>query len=93
MYGPIIVDDPERGRADRTGGVLPAAAQTMTLALSDITVCKPAGTNDAADLPARRSRTSSGGAVRAAGAPFPVTLCETRPIDEDGNPSRAVRRR
>ena len=44
MYGMIIVTDPLE--ASLVGGVLPAAADTMQLVLSDITVCKGVGSTD-----------------------------------------------
>ena len=44
LYGLIIVTDPLE--ASLVGGVLPAAADTMQLVLSDITVCKGAGSID-----------------------------------------------
>src|SRR5205085_2728426 len=44
MYGMIIVTDPLQ--AGLIGGVLPAAADTMQLVLSDITVCKGVGSTD-----------------------------------------------
>ena len=55
----------ERGRARQATATLPSAAQTQTLALSDITVCKAPGTQRRGDLRPRRCRTSSGGALPA----------------------------
>jgi FtsP/CotA-like multicopper oxidase with cupredoxin domain len=51
LYGMIIVTDPLE--AALVGGVLPAAADTVQLVLSDITVCKSSGTNDTATTSAR----------------------------------------
>ena len=44
MYGSIIVTDPAQDSLQ--GGVLPSAADTRTLVLSDLTVCKTPGSND-----------------------------------------------
>ena len=44
LYGTIIITDPSDTTLQGTG-VLPPASQTMTLALSDITVCKALGLN------------------------------------------------
>lgn len=84
LYGPIVVADPHEA-ALRTSGVLPPAAQTLTLALSDTTVCKAVGSNDAVtydpSLP-----WAGGGAMPPQPGPAPQDLCETTPIDEHGDP-------
>ena len=46
LYGTIIITDPNETILQGTG-VLPPASQTMTLALSDTTVCKASGQNSA----------------------------------------------
>jgi FtsP/CotA-like multicopper oxidase with cupredoxin domain len=82
LYGPIYVADPNEA-ALQASGVLPSASQTLTLALSDTTVCKAPGSNDASTYPAS-APWAGGGALPAQGSPTPLTLCETSPIDEDG---------
>jgi FtsP/CotA-like multicopper oxidase with cupredoxin domain len=49
LYGSIIVTDPNEA-ALIAGGVLPGAGDTLTLALSDITVCKDADPDDNGDI-------------------------------------------
>jgi FtsP/CotA-like multicopper oxidase with cupredoxin domain len=46
LYGTIIITDPN-DTALQASGVLPPASQTMTMALSDTTVCKASGQNSA----------------------------------------------
>ena len=75
LYGMIIVKDPN-GDALRASGTLPAKANTRALVLSDTTVCKTPGTNDAADLQPDRSRMVGGGALPAQLPPTPKNLCE-----------------
>src|SRR5207245_7753153 len=86
LYGPIIVIDPNEA-ALIASGVIPPASQTLMLALSDITVCKDPGSNDAATYDLSLPWVG-GGALPAQQGPHPVDLCETTPLDEDGN-SRA----
>jgi FtsP/CotA-like multicopper oxidase with cupredoxin domain len=81
LYGPIIITDPNEA-ALQASGVIPPLAQTLTLALSDITVCKAPGSNDARTYPAS-APWIGGGALPDQGTP-PVSLCETSAIDEDG---------
>ena len=87
MYGSIIVTDPHEA-ALAAASVLPAAAQTKTIVLSDITVCKAPGSNDAEtyDLTSGVWPHVSGGDLPGQAGPDPVDLCEVAPIDEDGNP-------
>ena len=93
MYGSIIVTDPNEAPLI-AANVLPTAAQTKTMLLSDITVCKePAtatspSTNDEQtyDLTPGALPHVSGGNLSDQQGPDPVDLCETSPIDEDGQP-------
>jgi FtsP/CotA-like multicopper oxidase with cupredoxin domain len=65
--------------------VLPSAAQTKPIVLSDVTVCKTPGTNDAATYSPTLPWVG-GGALPAQAPPTPQTLCEApTAIDEDGN--------
>jgi FtsP/CotA-like multicopper oxidase with cupredoxin domain len=94
LYGMIIVTDPNDAvlRAD---GTLPSAADTVPLVLSDTTVCKAPGSNDAltfdTSLPWVGPGTAAGGpgaetgVMPAQAGPHPVDLCETGAIDVDGN--------
>jgi FtsP/CotA-like multicopper oxidase with cupredoxin domain len=90
MYGPLIVEDPDAAKLIGLG-VLPDASRTRTLMLSDTTVCKASGQNDAVTYP--------GGAqvswvfTQAYGAfpghtesPTPRDLCE-KPLGHDGLPA------
>ncbi len=83
LYGSIIVSDPNEPPLVSTG-VLPNAARTRTLTLSDITVCKAPGANDtktySPSLP-----WVGGGPLPAQAPPTPATLCQT-PIDFHGDP-------
>ncbi len=81
LYGPIVVTDPNEA-ALQAAGVIPSAAQTLTLALSDVTVCKTPGGNDARTYPAS-APWIGGGPLPDQGTP-PVSLCETSAVDEDG---------
>lgn len=84
LYGLIVVEDPnEQQLVD--SGVLPTPAQTRSLVLSDITVCKEPGQND------QRTYSSSqpwvgGSTLPQQPGPWPVNLCET-PYDNDGTQS------
>jgi FtsP/CotA-like multicopper oxidase with cupredoxin domain len=86
-YGMIVVADPNEAALIATG-VLPDAADTLQLVLSDITVCKAPGANDtvtyAATLP-----WVGGGALPVQPGPTPADLCELSPLQEDGSPSPA----
>lgn len=87
MYGSIIVTDPVQDSFE--GTVLPSAADTRTLVLSDLTVCKAPGGNDTVNFPAGLPHVS-GGALPAQASPSPKALCEGAPngdaLDEDGAP-------
>jgi FtsP/CotA-like multicopper oxidase with cupredoxin domain len=80
MYGSLIVANP----ADATlqGNVLPSVANTKTLLLSDITVCKAPGSNDAVTYDSSLPW-AGGGPLPVQQAPHPTDLCDT-PIDENG---------
>jgi FtsP/CotA-like multicopper oxidase with cupredoxin domain len=93
LYGSIIVTDPNEAEliAD---GVIPAAADTRTLALSDLTVCKDADPNNDNDITDSLNDDDTyddslpwvgGGALPEQAGPFPSTLCDT-PIDQHGDP-------
>jgi FtsP/CotA-like multicopper oxidase with cupredoxin domain len=95
MYGMIVVTDPNEA-ALIASGVLPGPANTQQVVLSDITVCKAAGSNDAetyvdpTTLPlADRAEWLSGATSQP--APTPVTLCEIAPTGsatkDDGTPA------
>lgn len=84
LYGSIIVTDPNEA-ALVSAGTLPNASRTRTVVLSDMTVCKAPGSNDAATYDPSLPHVS-GGPLPAQPGPFPVNLCEApTAIDEDGN--------
>ena len=86
MYGSIIVTDPNEA-ALVAANKLPTAAQTKTMLLSDITVCKAPGSNDTETFdptPGALPHVSGGNLGSQQGAQ-PDDLCELAPIDEDGN--------
>ena len=88
-YGMIVVADPNEATLIGSG-VLPAAAQTQEVVLSDITVCKTpgalgtAGANDTVTydptLPFLAVSTAQPG-------PAPADLCSIAPLNEDGSPA------
>jgi FtsP/CotA-like multicopper oxidase with cupredoxin domain len=86
MYGSIIVTDPDEDSLQ--GTVLPTAADTYTMVLSDLTVCKAVGSNDIETYPATLPHVS-GGPLPVQDSPTPEDICETSPLDEDGNPRPA----
>lgn len=86
LYGMIIVTDPNEA-ALITAGVLPDAAETIALVLSDTTVCKAPGSNDPEtyDPTLGLPWTGPGGIFNTAQpVPTPVALCETSPLDDEG---------
>jgi FtsP/CotA-like multicopper oxidase with cupredoxin domain len=86
LYGMILVEDPNEA-ALIASGTLPPASQTRPLVLSDLTVCKAPGANDAQTYPTGAGVPWSGGAFLSTvqPAPWPVTLCQSpTAIDEDG---------
>ncbi len=87
LYGMIVVRDPNEA-ALQASGTLPSAAQTRPIVLSDTTVCKKPGTNDAATY-VPGSPWAGGGALPAQQPPTPKNLCEgpgTPPPPAGGNP-------
>jgi FtsP/CotA-like multicopper oxidase with cupredoxin domain len=95
LYGMIIVTHLNE-EALVSSGVLPAAASTFPLVLSDITVCKPATMNDAATyvnpttIPTVADRPEwLSGAVSQLGS-TPAELCELNPFDDHGHPGGPV---
>jgi FtsP/CotA-like multicopper oxidase with cupredoxin domain len=86
MYGSIIVTDPDEEALK--GTVLPAAADTRTLVFSDLTVCKAVGSNDTATYSPTLPHVS-GAPLPVQPGPVPEDICETAPLDEDGNPRPA----
>jgi FtsP/CotA-like multicopper oxidase with cupredoxin domain len=89
-FGPIIIEDPAEDKL-RAKGVLPDRKETFTLVLSDTTVCKAAGSNDAVTFPADPTLPWVGTEELAGNPAFPgllgertpVSMCET-PIDNAG---------
>ena len=85
LYGSIIVTDPNEA-ALQASSALPSAAQTRTLVLSDITVCK--AVNDAttfADTQPWLDGTDGPLPAQPGPPKMPAALCDTAPLDEDGN--------
>ena len=82
LYGSIIVTDPNEAPL-QASAALPSAANTLTAVLSDVTVCKAVGANDAATYNPALPWVG-GGPLPAQAAPTPTTLCEAAPIDEEG---------
>ncbi len=91
LYGMIVVTDPNEA-ALIASGVLPGAADTKQLALSDITACKAPGSNDAATYDPTLPWVG-GPNLPVQPSPTPLTLCEIAPAgdakDEEGNPAAA----
>jgi FtsP/CotA-like multicopper oxidase with cupredoxin domain len=92
LYGMILVEDPNED-ALQAAGVLPSAANTLPLVLSDTTVCKAPLGNDADTYDVTAPTDPwvgpgpEGGNLPAQSPPTPpVDLCETSAIDEDGIP-------
>lgn len=94
LYGPIIVTDPNEA-ALQTAGVLPPESQTLTLALSDTTVCKTPrtlacpvaepGHNDCETYNVGSLTWQDGLALPAQLGQKPVSLCETpTALDDNG---------
>jgi FtsP/CotA-like multicopper oxidase with cupredoxin domain len=105
LYGMILITDPNES-ALQGSGTLPSAANTLPIVLSDTTVCHDPGGNDPFGggktydpalpwvgpldpLPAPQTGNESGG-LPAQATPHPLELCETAPIDVDGNPLPAA---
>jgi len=83
LYGSLIVT--EVLDANLQGNVLPSAAHTKTLVLSDITVCKAPGSNDAATYDTSTLPHVSGSWLGTVQGKTPNILCEVHPVDEEGN--------
>ena len=93
MYGSFIVNSPDEDIL-RTEGVLPSAANTKTLVVSDTTVCKGGafGPNDTNNYPAPSDSipwAGGAGSTRPANQVVnnsPKKLCEESPLDAHGAP-------
>jgi FtsP/CotA-like multicopper oxidase with cupredoxin domain len=94
LYGMILVSDPSEGQL-QASGTLPSADQTRPIVLSDTTVCKNVGENDAETYNPALPHVS-GGALPKQQPPTPENLCEgpglpgppvvnPYPIDENGS--------
>jgi FtsP/CotA-like multicopper oxidase with cupredoxin domain len=83
LYGSLIVTDPNES-ALVAAGTIPGVAATRSLVLSDITVCKAPGSNDAETYDPALPWVG-GGPLPVQKAPTPTTLCDT-PIDAHGDP-------
>ena len=89
LYGPIVVTDPYEFPL-QSDGTLPPSSQTLTLALSDVTVCKAPGSNDALTYDGTtQPHVALANPWGPQSSPNPVNLCETTPINEDGSPRGA----
>lgn len=94
LYGMIVVTDPAAEAPLVSAGTIPGPTETQRLVLSDVTVCGAVGANDAATyvdpttLPAADRPEWLSGASAQIG-PTPVELCETLPMDEEGNAGAA----
>jgi FtsP/CotA-like multicopper oxidase with cupredoxin domain len=94
LYGMIIVRDPNEAAliSPPTGPpVLPSAANTLPVVLSDITVCKKPATSTTASTNDPVTYSPSlpwvgGSSLPAQPSPTPKELCEDSPIDDNGNP-------
>jgi FtsP/CotA-like multicopper oxidase with cupredoxin domain len=84
LYGMIIVTDPNEA-ALQASHTIPSAADTHAIVLSDTTVCKQPPNNDTATYDPSLPHVS-GGMLPVQAGPTPKTLCETSPIDENGDP-------
>jgi FtsP/CotA-like multicopper oxidase with cupredoxin domain len=82
MYGMIVVRDPIE-RLPQLQSLLPPLDRTLRLVLSDTTVCKAPGSNDAVTYNPSLPHVS-GGPLPAQPPPTPKDLCETRPVDTHG---------
>ena len=84
MYGMIVVRDPIEFRPE-VHNLLPTPDRTLRLMLSDTTVCKAPGSNDAETYDPSLPHVS-GGPLPKQAPPTPKDLCETSPVDENGDP-------
>lgn len=85
MYGSIIVTDPNEAQL-QTDGILPPQNQTLTMVLSDATICKAPGSNDMETYNVATQPWLDGGSgpLPPQAGPDPDDLCDITPIDEDG---------
>jgi len=83
LYGTIVITDPNEALLIKQG-VIPSESLTRTLALSDVTVCKASGSNDTATYDPSLPWVG-GPTLPAQPPPTPKDICETSPLDEDGN--------
>lgn len=84
MYGPMIVTDPNEAQL-QADGILPSAANTIPMVLSDATICKDPTMNDTATYDTATQPWLDGAvALSPQGGPAPDVLCDGAPIDEDG---------
>ena len=91
LYGSIIVEDNHGYEATLIGqGVIPSAAQTKTLVISDITVCGTPGSNPATfdDTVLPHVSGIHSWAINYQNHPLtqsPSILCDSDPLDANGN--------
>lgn len=83
MYGPLIVEDPNN-QALVDNGTLPAATNTHTMVLSDITVCRADGENGDATYDPALPHVSGADPWGPQPGPSAPDLCED-PIDGHGD--------
>lgn len=98
LYGMIVVTDTDEETL--VGNTLPAALDTKQLVLSDITVCKTAGTNDPATYPTPAGTEWLGSTppiqvnpnpTTPQPGPTPVEICELpTAVDDHGDPAAAA---
>jgi FtsP/CotA-like multicopper oxidase with cupredoxin domain len=84
MYGMIVVRDPHEA-ALASKRLLPPPERTLPIVLSDTTVCKAPGSNDAQTYPSNLPHVS-GKPLPVQAGPTPKDLCETSPLDAHGEP-------
>jgi FtsP/CotA-like multicopper oxidase with cupredoxin domain len=84
MYGMIVVRDPHEA-ALVSQRRLPPPERTLPIVLSDTTVCKAPGNNDAQTYPSNLPHVS-GKPLQVQPPPTPRDLCETSPLDSSGAP-------
>ena len=97
LYGMIVVTDDVAENALILANVIPDAASTQQIVLSDITVCKAVGSNPADTYDTSVITTwpwAGGGSLPAQPAPGPFHLCEANLVtpaqgahDDEGNPT------
>jgi FtsP/CotA-like multicopper oxidase with cupredoxin domain len=87
LYGMIIVTDPNEAPLQQQA-IIPSAADTHPVVLSDVTVCH-AKPNDSATYASNAPHVSGASPFPAQMLPAPLQLCDvtnapTHPVDEDG---------